>query len=71
LKPQECKQNLKEIQRVGKNAFVTVDAWRNDQEKEKMLKWNPTAETLMHVNDWEKLFKEVGYEGDYFWFFPG
>ena len=70
LKLEECKQALKEIQRVGKNAFVTVDAWRNDQEKEKMFQWNLTAETLMHVNDWKKLFKEVGYEGDYFWFFP-
>jgi len=22
----------------------------------------------MHVNDWEQLFEEVGYLGDYYWF---
>jgi nucleoside-diphosphate-sugar epimerase/SAM-dependent methyltransferase len=67
---EECKQALKEIQRVGKNAFVTVDAWRTDEEKERMDCWNLTAETLMCVDDWKKLFEEVGYTGEYYWFIP-
>lgn len=66
----ECKNAIKEIQRVGKNAFLTVDAWRNEEEKEKMLKWNLTAKTLMGCEDWEKLFQEVGYTGDYYWLIP-
>lgn len=70
LKLEECKKSLKEIQRVGQNAYITVDAWRNDEEKVKMNKWNLTAETFMHIDDWKKLFKEVGYEGDYYWFIP-
>jgi len=65
---QECKQALREIQRVAKKAFIVNDAWRNDEEKERMLKWNLTGETLMHVGDWKKLFEEVGYKGDYYWF---
>jgi len=65
---EECKQALKEIQRVGKHAFITNDAWRTDQEKERMLKWNLTGLTYMHADDWKKLFEEVGYKGDYFWF---
>lgn len=68
LKLEECKQAIKEIQRVAKNAFITMDAWRNDDEKERMYKWNLTAETYMHVDDWKKLFAEVGYTGDYHWF---
>ena len=65
----ECKQALREIQRVSKrHAFVMVDAWRNEEEKERMLKWNLTALTYMHVDDWKKLFQEVGYTGDYYWF---
>ena len=68
LKLEECKQALKEIQRVGKHAFITMDAWRNDEEKERMHKWNLTAETYMHVDDWKRLFEEVGYAGDYYWF---
>src|SRR3972149_5442666 len=66
---EECKQARLEIQRVTRNnAFVTVDAWRTEQEKQRLLKWNLTALTYMHVNDWKKLFEEVGYEGDFYWF---
>jgi SAM-dependent methyltransferase len=68
LKLEDCKQALREIQRVGKNAFITNDAWRTEEEKERMHKWNLTAETFMSTDDWEKLFNEVGYTGDYYWF---
>ena len=65
----ECQQALREIQRVTRqHAFVTMDAWRTEDEKERLLKWNITALTYMHVDDWKKLFEEVGYQGDYFWF---
>ena len=66
---EECKQALREIQRVSrKHAFVTMDAWRTEEEHERMLEWNLTALTYMHVDDWVKLFAEVGYMGDYYWF---
>ena len=65
----ECGQALREIERVSRaHAFLTVDAWRNDKEKQSMLKWNLTALTYMHVNDWVKLFKDASYTGDYYWF---
>jgi ubiquinone/menaquinone biosynthesis C-methylase UbiE len=68
---EECKQSLREIQRVTKkNAFIVVDAWRTEEEHERLLKWNLTALTYMHTDDWKKLFAEVGYEGDYYWFIP-
>jgi len=62
---------LQEIERVSKgNSFITVDAYRNDEEKEAMYAWNLTAKTIMHVDEWKAFFKEVGYTGDYFWFVP-
>jgi len=65
----ECVQALREIQRVSrKNAFISVHAWRNEEEREALLKWNLTALTYMHTDDWKKLFSEVGYTGDYWWF---
>ena len=65
----DCKLALREIQRVTSgNAFVMNDAWRTEAEKESMLKWNLTALTYMHVDDWKQLYKEVGYVGDYYWF---
>lgn len=66
---EECKQALREIERVSRGkSFVTMDAWRNDAERERLLKWNLTALTYMHVEEWQRLFKEIGYTGDYYWF---
>jgi ubiquinone/menaquinone biosynthesis C-methylase UbiE len=64
-----CILALHEIQRVTRsNAFITVDAWRNEQEKVNLLKWILTAKTFMHIDDWATLFTEAGYTGDYYWF---
>lgn len=66
---EECKQAIREIQRVSRrHAFLTVDAWRNDAERESLLKWNLTALTHMHVDEWKQIFDELGYRGDYYWF---
>ncbi len=67
----ECAQALKEIERVARSkSYITVDAYRNDEEKKLMMMWNLTAKTIMHVDEWKKFFKEVGYTGDYYWFIP-
>jgi ubiquinone/menaquinone biosynthesis C-methylase UbiE len=66
---EECKQSIREIQRVSKNhAFITMDAYRSEAEHQSMLKWNLTARTHMYVEEWESLFNEVGYTRDYYWF---
>jgi len=66
-----CKQSLKEIQRVTRGGgFISVDAWRNDEEKQRLMDWILTAETYMSVDDWITLFSEIGYLGDYWWFIP-
>jgi ubiquinone/menaquinone biosynthesis C-methylase UbiE len=67
----ECATALKEISRVTKkNSFLTVDAYRNNEEKQRMDAWNLTAKTIMSVDDWVKFFDENQYKGDYFWFIP-
>jgi ubiquinone/menaquinone biosynthesis C-methylase UbiE len=69
LPPERCKQALREIQRVSRgHSYVTIDAWRNEQERQNLLKWILTAETYMHVADWKQVFQEAGYTGDYYWF---
>ena len=66
---ERLKKALKEVARVSRgHNYITVDAWRNDIEKENLYKWVLTAETMMHVDDWKQLFEEVGYTGDYWWF---
>jgi SAM-dependent methyltransferase len=71
LEKKELAQALREIERVSKGkSFITVDAYRNEEEKELMYAWNLTAKTIMHVDEWKKFFQEVGYTGDYYWFIP-
>lgn len=69
LAPERLKAALREVERVCRgNSYITLDAWRNEEERRNLFKWVLTAETMMHVNDWEGLFAEVGYTGDYWWF---
>lgn len=64
-----CKKALMEIERVTRShSFISVDAWRTEEEKERLEKWVLTAKTYMHVDSWKSLFDEVGYTGDYYWF---
>ena len=71
LNRDDCAQALREIQRVsGGRAFITVDAYRNEIEKERMEAWNLTALTMMSADEWVDFFEEVGYHGDYYWFIP-
>jgi len=71
LDRERCAQALREIERVSRGkAFITVDAYRNDEEKARMEAWNLTAKTIMHVDEWQAFFKEVGYRGDFYWFIP-
>jgi SAM-dependent methyltransferase len=71
LEINDVKIALKEISRVSKgHSFVTVDAYRNEEEKTRMFQWNLTAKTILSVSEWIELFKEVDYTGDYYWFIP-
>ena len=71
LEKDKCARALQEIERVSKGkSFITVDAYRNDQEKELMYAWNLTAKTIMHEDEWIRFFNDVGYTGDYYWFIP-
>jgi ubiquinone/menaquinone biosynthesis C-methylase UbiE len=71
LEREECARALQEIERVSrKGSFITVDAYRNAEEKERMYAWNLTAKTIMSVDEWVQFFEEIGYTGDYFWFIP-
>ena len=71
LELHDCLTSIKEISRVSKaNSFITVDAYNTDDEKDRMFMWNLTAKTIMSVSDWKETFKEIGYNGDFYWFIP-
>jgi SAM-dependent methyltransferase len=66
----ECIQAVKEIQRVsGGRAYIQVDSYRTDEEREIFLNWVLTAKTHGTPDFWKALFAEAGYTGDYYYTF--
>jgi len=61
----ELSKSLSEIQRVGKNGYVMVESFRNEQEQFNLECWALTAETIVNVDSWKWLFNQSGYSGDY------
>ena len=59
---------LKEIQRVSRgNSYIVVDSYHSEEEKERFLRWQLTAETHGYHEFWLSLFNEAGYTGAYSW----
>lgn len=66
---EDCFTALKEIERVSlKHKFIIVDAWRTEEERQNMIKWNLTGLTYFSNDGWKELFKLAGYTGDFYWF---
>jgi len=57
---------LKEIERVGKDKkYVVVESYRNEHEKVNMLYWQLTCRAFHTPQEWEWIFNQSGYKGDY------
>jgi hypothetical protein len=42
-----------------------VNGYRNEKEKQDLFNWNLVTKTILHVDEWVKVFEEVRYHGDY------
>jgi len=58
--------SLKEMQRVGKKNYVVLASYENEKERNAFLDWTVIGTTILHKKDWLKLFKFIGYKGDYY-----
>ena len=68
LPRERAKTALKEIQRLsGGKAFVRVDSYHTQEQKEIFESWVLTAHFHDFPDGWLKLFDEAGYTGDYAW----
>ena len=56
---------LGEVARVGKQAYVVMESYRNEQEKFNLVCWNLTGECFFTPNEWRWVFQTAGYTGDY------
>lgn len=65
LRVPELATALGEIERVGKNKFVTMESYRNEQELFNLECWVLTCESFFRPEEWTWLFDRFGYTGDY------
>lgn len=66
LKVYDLKKAVQEIERVSKgNSYIMVESFRNDREEVNMLYWQLTCASYYSLDEWEWLYKEWGYTGDY------
>jgi len=65
LKIQDLKTAVQEIERVGKDKFIMVEAYRNEAELFNLECWALTCESFFQPEEWIWLYKEWGYSGDY------
>ena len=56
---------LKEIERVGKQKYIMMESYRNEQELFNLQCWALTCESFFDAEEWVWLFKHFGYTGDY------
>ena len=61
----ELKTALAEIQRVGKQGYVMLESYRNEQELFNLQCWALTCESFFDTAEWIWLYNHFGYTGDY------
>ena len=70
LERPELIQALREMNRLArKGTFVQVDSYRTPEEMEIFESWVLTAHTYGYPDEWQAVFDEAGYTGDYYWTF--
>ena len=66
LKVFDLKDAVQEIERVSRgNSYIMVESYRNDREEMNLLYWQLTCASYYAVDEWEWLFWEWGYMGDW------
>ena len=61
----ELKTAISEIERVGKEKYIMLESYRNEQEQFNLQCWALTAESFFDTAEWVWLYKHFGYTGDY------
>ncbi|GAM10559.1 demethylrebeccamycin-D-glucose O-methyltransferase [Geobacter sp. OR-1] len=56
---------LSEMERVGKDKYLVVEAYRNEEELFNLQCWALTCAAFFTPQEWQWLFNQFGYGGDY------
>lgn len=61
----ELQTALAEIERVGRQGYVMLESYRNEEELFNLQCWALTAESFFDTAEWIWLYNHFGYTGDY------
>ena len=61
----DLQKALSEIERVGKNGYVMLESYRNEEELFNLQCWALTCESFFDMDEWIWIYKHLGYSGDY------
>jgi len=61
----ELQTALREVERVGKQAYVMLESYRSELELFNLQCWALTAESFFDTAEWIWLYRHFGYTGDY------
>jgi len=65
LRIDELKTSLGEIERVGRNGYVAVESYRDEEELFNLQCWALTCESFFAPREWVWIYDAFGYTGDY------
>jgi len=61
----ELQTALSEMERVGKNGYIMLESYRNEQEQFNLQCWALTCESFFDNTEWPWVYEHFGYTGDY------
>ena len=61
----ELQTALSETERVGKQGYVMLESYRNEQELFNLECWALTCESFFDNEEWPWIYEHFGYSGDY------
>jgi ubiquinone/menaquinone biosynthesis C-methylase UbiE len=65
LRIMELQTALSETERVGRQGYVMLESYRNEQELFNLQCWALTCESFFDYREWPWLYQHFGYNGDY------
>ena len=59
-------KTISQIQRISKKSYISLPSYKTSKDRDKFLDWTLLGTTILKKNEWKKIFKYIGYSGDYY-----
>lgn len=67
---QELWSAIPEIERVGRgHKYIMIESYRDEREKANLLYWQLTCMAFFNTDEWEWIYRTLGYTGDWGYIF--